>query len=151
MIDDRVRAALENDIAARLLEGGGKRWKEIQSRYPQVSSATFFRLVDQVKASHREATEQLPAEKAVLAGEMLSEIPRQAPKWAGEEAGLRVPVPAERLISEIARLFDDANLLRRHAWLMVALYEIQTRSLTPSPKIPPRISNDGQAEAIPSP
>ena len=211
MIDDRVRAALKNDIAANLLAGGPRRWKEIQRRHPQVSSATFFRVVDQVKRSQAEAADGLSAEPEAINGEIVAGISCQPAKWAGDSAGLQTPVPADRLISEIASLFDDANLLRAYAldsrgnikfptafvesaklrdrairvaadWLTgvygaaawadymdaiveavaatdpdtvkrltLALYEIQTRNLTPVPKIPPRISSDGHDEAIPVP
>ena len=114
MIDDRIRAALKNDITARLLADGSKRWKEIQSKYPQVSSATFFRLVAQVKAERAEADE-LPAEPATSSRESVAEISQQAPNQAGRGAGLQGPVRADGLVSEIALLFEDANLLRSYA------------------------------------
>jgi hypothetical protein len=115
MIDERVRTALKNDIAAKLLAGGPKGWREIQSRYPQVSPATFFRLVGQVKAKRAEEADELYSEPPTGGEIIVSGISREVSKWSSGGTERPISLSAEKLFAEIASLFDDANLLRNYA------------------------------------
>jgi hypothetical protein len=50
-MDYDTRVSLKADIAAHVLENGSHRWNEVKQRYPQVSSATFWRYVGAAKAA----------------------------------------------------------------------------------------------------
>lgn len=113
MIAKPVRAALKTDIEAHLLKFGPTNWKMVQERYPQVSPATFWRLVKEAKPAGGEPGKALvviPHEEAPVAVETATGSYTQD-QWLALGADLT----PERLRGEYQRLLDDVERLRSYS------------------------------------
>jgi hypothetical protein len=110
MIDHRVRAALRSDIAAHLLTSGGAAWSKVRERYPEISMASFWRIVREVKSAQSDALKS-PEGEGTAEGD--------AKEAADADESLSLPLTENlspfRLLAEYDRLLDDAEKLRKFA------------------------------------
>jgi hypothetical protein len=113
MIDHRIRSALRSDIEAHLLMEDGAGWKTVQQRYPQVSAATFWRVVRDVKAARENR-----AKCSEVVAPSRSSLDHAEAAGGPAEPGfppLSEDLTPTRLIAEYDGLLDDAERLRAYS------------------------------------
>jgi hypothetical protein len=121
MMPPDVRLKLMDDIAAHLASRGPREWETVRARWPEVSRATFFRLVKTFR--------DRPADPARLEEARRELAHRAAGEAEAGKAAAGSPLPAPPspdwlakngdhgrgqldLMGRLQRLFDDADRLR---------------------------------------
>lgn len=117
MIADHLRLAIKADIRAHLLSQGSQGWTALRGRYPEVSPATFWRLLRQVKGETRASAGEVTHLKPSHLSETSKQFPRhEADRKAASPSGeKRRRMNVMPLFLELGSLISEAELLREYA------------------------------------
>ncbi len=128
-LDEKTRKALQDDIHLHLRMEGPSEWGRLQAKYPEVSRATFFRIVGEVREQITAKAATDSPEAVRVAQARIKSMPESLPAIQSETAKHLPAMPspsiiaskrdrgaaALRVLATFDNVMSDGEMLRTHS------------------------------------